>query len=393
MADRKEEIYLIDGSAYIYRAYHATGGLSNSKGFPTGAIFGFTNMLVKTLKEKAPKRIAVVFDSPQPTFRHEMYKDYKANRPPMPEDLGRQIPKIKEVVDAYRVPSLSFPGFEADDIIATIASRAAQKGWDVVIVSGDKDLMQLVGDRVRMWDPQRNKLYDAAAVKKKFGVEPGRVLDLLALMGDSSDNVPGVPGVGAKTAARLIDEFGSLDRIYASLDKISRKKLRENLTNYKDKALLSRDLVRLNKEVPLKQGLEDLVAVERDSARLRDLFEELEFRRFIDDLPQERTLDFSGYVTITGKQELRLWVDRLSRLGRFAIDLETTSRQPVRADLVGISLCGEDGKACYIPVGHTYGEQLPKNEVLEALRPIVEDEALRKIGQNIKYDLIVLKKE
>ncbi len=230
MSKKPEELYLIDGSSYIYRAYHATGTLSNSKGFPTGAIFGFTNMLVKTLRDRRPKYVAVVFDSRGPTFRNEKYSEYKANRPPMPEDLGVQIPRIHEVVDAYSLPSLSVPGFEADDIIATLTEQARERGWNVVIVSGDKDLMQLVGEGVQMWDPQRDAVYDPEGVRKKFGVGPDRLTDLLSLMGDSSDNIPGVPGVGQKTAAGLLEQFGSLEGVYENLDKITQKKTREKLS-------------------------------------------------------------------------------------------------------------------------------------------------------------------
>lgn len=389
----KKEIYLIDGSYYIHRAYHAIEGLSNSKGFPTGAVFGFTNMVMKTLKDKSPKYLAVVFDAPGPTFRHKRYADYKANRPSMPEDLRVQIPKIHDIVQAYRLPSLAVAGYEADDIIATLTRRAEQKGWDVVIVSADKDLMQLVKEGVLMWDPQRDISYDSGAVAKRYGVPPAQIRDLLALMGDSSDNVPGVPGVGQKTAAQLLTEFGSVENVYANVDRITKKKLKENLIGNKDKALLSHELVGLDHEVPLKIGLEDLVRVEQDGERLRELFKDLEFKRLLSELPARKTLDFSAYSTIVTRNELLEWLDRIRALGTFAVDLETTSTEPVRADLVGISLCAEKGKACYIPVGHDYGEQLPKQEVLDLLRPILEDESLRKVGQNIKYDMIVLKKE
>ena len=393
MAATKEEIYLVDGSSYIYRAYHAMGGLSNSKGFPTGAIFGFTNMIVKTIKDKSPKRIAVVFDSRGPTFRHEKYAEYKANRPAMLEDLAEQIPKIHELVQAYRLPSLAVPGFEADDIIATLAREARLKGCDVVIVSGDKDLMQLVGEGVLMWDPQKDVLYDPGQVEKKTGVPPERLRDFLALMGDSSDNVPGVPGIGQKTAAQLMERFGSLEEIYSNLEEIAQPKLRESIRANKDSAFLSRDLVRLDDEVPLEQGLEDLRPGDHDFEHLRELFKELEFKRLLADLPAQKTLDFSGYCTIDSMDALVAWADSMKALQRFAVDTETTSEQPVRADLVGISLCGEAGKACYIPVGHVKGRQLPKNDVLEVLRPLLEDGTLEKIGQNIKYDMIVFKNE
>jgi len=393
MASKKDEIYLIDGSSYIYRAYHTTQGLSNSKGFPTGAIFGFTNMLVKTLKDKQPSRIAVVFDARGPTFRHEQFEAYKATRPPMPEDLSVQIPVIHDLVAAYRLPMLSLPGYEADDIIATLTEEARAKGLPVVIVSGDKDLMQLVGDDIRMWDPQRDKIYDAAAVKEKFGVGPDRLLDLLAMMGDTSDNIPGVPGVGPKTAAKLIEQFGSLDGVFEHIDEISPKGTKDKIAANRDKALLSRDLVRLNDHVRLDKTVDDLKVPEPDTTKLRELFKELEFKRYLDELPTEKTLDYSGYETVTTAEGLRAWMDRIGEAKRFAVDTETTSEQPVRAELVGISLCCEDGKAAYIPVGHTYGDQLEKKEVLDAIRPVLEDPKFEKIGQNIKYDLIVFRNE
>ncbi len=393
MAKKHEEIYLIDGSSYIHRAYHAMGGLSNSKGFPTGAVFGFTNMIVKTMKDKAPRRIAVVFDAKGPTFRHEMYSDYKANRPKMPEDLRLQIPKIEEIVNAYRLPSLSVQGFEADDIIATLTHRATEKGWRVVIVSADKDLMQLVQEGVTMWDPQRDVVYDSEAVKKKFGVAPDHILDFMALVGDSSDNVPGVPGVGQKTAAQLIEQFDSLDSLYSRLDEVTQKKVGEKLAGGKDKAFLSRKLILLNYEVPLDSSLEELKTVEPDLGRLREIFKELEFKRLMGDLPAQRTLDFSGYCTIVTIEDLRNFANEIKKIGRFAVDLETTSEQPVRADLVGISMCAKDGRACYIPVAHKQGNQLKKEDVLEVLRPLLENPEIPKVGQNIKYDLIVLKKE
>jgi DNA polymerase I len=393
MAKKPDEIYLIDGSSYIYRAYHAMGGLSNSKGFPTGAVLGFTNMIVKTMKDKAPQRIAVVFDARGPTFRHEMYAEYKANRPAMPEDLRLQVPKIHEIVEAYRLPSLSVQGFEADDIIATLTRQAKDKGWQVVIVSADKDLMQLVREGVTMWDPQRDMVYDSEGVKKKFGVSPDQILDFMALTGDSSDNVPGVPGIGQKTAASLIQQLDTLEGIFSHLDEVSQKKVRENLTENKDKAFLSRELVALNDDVPLDLGLENLTIAESNADILREIFKELEFKRLLGELPAQRTLDYSGYCTITTLDDLRQWADQIRKIGRFAVDTETTSEQPVRAELVGISMCAEDGKACYIPVAHTYGDQLDKEEVLSVLRPLLEDPNLPKLGQNIKYDMIVFKKE
>ena len=369
------------------------GGLSNSKGFPTGAVLGFTNMIMKTIKDHSPRYIAVVFDAKGPNFRHEKFPAYKANRPAMPEDLRVQIPLIHEIVDAYALPSLSIEGFEADDIIATLTQQARERGWDVVIVSADKDMMQLVGSGVRMWDPQRDAVFDPEAVQKKFGVPPDQLLDMLALMGDSSDNVPGVPGVGQKTAALLIQQFGSLDGVYSNLAQVSQPKIKDNLTENRDKAFLSRDLIALNYEVPTEKSLEDLVPSEFDADRLREIFKELEFKRLMGELPAQKTLDYSGYCVITTMPDLVKWVSALKDMGKFAVDTETTSEEPVRADLVGISLCGEDGQACYVPVAHVEGTQLAKKDVLDAVRPILEDERIEKVGQNIKYDMIVFKKE
>ncbi len=393
MGKTNEEIYLIDGSAYIFRAYHAMGGLSNSKGFPTGAIFGFTNMIMKTLKDKSPARIAVIFDAPGPTFRHEMYPLYKANRPEAPQDLIVQIPKILELVQAYRLPMLSIAGYEADDIIATLTQKARSLNWGVVIVSADKDLTQLVCDGVAMWDPQKDALYDAKGVKDKFGVLPEQILDYLSLVGDSSDNIPGVRGVGPKTAANLIQDFGSLQQVYDQMDRITKPKLRESLVTNRDKAFLSHDLAKLDEDVPIDVDIENLVMLEPNQELLREMFREFEFRRLLDDLPAVKNLDFSGYKTVMTLQELPAIISEIRTRGLFAVDLETTSIAPVWAELVGISLCAKEGEAYYLPVGHIKGPQLSKSETLMMLKPILEDPVIKKIGQNIKYDMIVLKNE
>lgn len=393
MGNTKEEIFLIDGSAYIFRAYHAIGGLSNSKGFPTGAIFGFTNMIMKTLRDKTPSRIAVIFDAPGPTFRHERYPAYKANRPEAPQDLKAQIPKILELVQAYRLPMLSITGFEADDVIATLTRRARSLDWNVIVVSADKDLTQLVCDGVTMWDPQKDALYDAKGVKDKFGVLPEQMLDYLSLVGDSSDNIPGVRGIGPKTATSLIQEFGSLHEIYDQLDKISKPKLKESLTVNKDNAFLSRELATLDNNVSLEIDIHNLVMREPDNEQLREMFREFEFKRLFDDLPSVKNLDFSGYKTVKTLNELTNIISEIKDKGRFAVDVETTSLSAVQADLVGISLCATDGNAFYAPVSHLRGPQLPKKEALVLLKPILENPEIKKIGQNIKYDLIVFKRE
>lgn len=393
MSLKTEEIFLIDGSAYIFRAYHAMGGLSNSKGFPTGAIFGFTNMLMKTLRDKSPSRIAVVFDAPGPTFRHEKYPLYKANRPEAPQDLIIQIPKILELVRAYRLPMISVAGFEADDVIATLTRQAKLLKWNVIIVSADKDLTQLVSEGVVMWDPQKDTLYDEKGVQEKFGVLPAQMLDFLSLVGDSSDNIPGVRGIGPKTATNLIHEFGSLKGIYDQLEKISKPKLREALKTNRDNAFLSRELAKLDEEVSLDTDIKDLLIVEPDNEGLRHIFREFEFKRLLDDLPAVKNLDFSGYKTVQTLDELQKIISEIKQSGIFAVDLETTSLAPVSAKIVGISLCAKQGRPYYIPVGHNEGLQLPKKETLAILKSVLEDPGIGKVGQNIKYDLIVFRGE
>lgn len=393
MARKEQELYLIDGSAYIYRAYHAMGPLSSSQGTPTGAIFGFTNMIVKTLKDKSPHRIAMVFDAKGPTFRHEIYPEYKANRPAPPQDLIEQIPRIHELVEAYSIPVICKRGYEADDIIATLALRANERGWKVTIVSGDKDLTQLVGENSIMWDPQKDALYDEQGVKDKFGIEPSQVIDFMALTGDTSDNVPGVPGIGPKTASTLIENFKTLDGIYANIDQIKQKKLRENLEQNREKALLSKRLVTLHSDVPVEVDLDELMLGQPNVSKLRDLFKEFEFRKMLGDLPAVQTLDFSNYRTITEMADLEELLAGLTLKKMIVIDVETTSVEPMRAELVGISVCAEEGMGYYIPVGHKQGKQLDKSQVLRLFGPVLKNEAIGKIGQNIKYDLIVLARE
>lgn len=393
MTQQDQELYLIDGSAYIYRAYHAMGPLSNFQGTPTGAIFGFTNMISKVLKDKAPKRVAVVFDAKGPTFRHQMYPEYKANRPEAPQDLKMQIPRIHDLTQAYGIPTICSVGYEADDIIATLCTRATERGWKVIIVSADKDLTQLVDNDAKMWDPQKDVDYDEQGVKDKFGIKPSQVIDFMALTGDTSDNVPGIPGIGPKTAATLIENYQTLEGIYDHIGEIKQKKVRENLINHKDKALLSRDLVALRSDVPLTVDLDDLRQGKADISRLRLLFKEYEFRRMLSELPTEQNLDFSQYKVISELDGLDELLSCLAQQTRFAIDVETTSVQPMLAELVGISICAEPGKAFYIPVGHSEGVQLRKKDVLDRFREVLQDERIGKIGQNIKYDLIVLRRE
>ncbi|MDA8160564.1 MAG: DNA polymerase I, partial [Desulfobacteraceae bacterium] len=276
-----ETVYLIDGNAYIHRAYHAIPPLSTRQGLPTNASFGFTNILLRVLRDKAPRFVAIAFDSKGPTFRHQMFAAYKANRPPMPDDLAAQLPAIRDIVRAYNIPTLERPGLEADDLIASSARRLAGLGCRVVIVSGDKDLLQLVDERITFWDPMQDRLLDAAAVREKYGVPPERLVELFALMGDSSDNVPGVAGVGPKTAGGLIAEHHTLEGVFAALAEIKRPKLRETLAASREVAFLSRDLVRLKSDAEVPERLEDYRLPLPDMAAVQRLFAELEFSRLL----------------------------------------------------------------------------------------------------------------
>ncbi|MBW1858506.1 MAG: hypothetical protein JRI70_00150 [Deltaproteobacteria bacterium] len=262
MASKKKTVYLIDGSGYIYRAYHAVRHLSTSRGLPTNATFGFTNMLLKLLADRKPEHMAMAFDAKGPTFRHEQYKEYKANRPPMPEDLVVQLPYIKQVVEGMNISSLELSGYEADDIIGTLALAAEKEGFQVVMITGDKDFKQLVSPAISIWDPMKDRIIDYAGLKEDTGLEPSQWVDVMALAGDASDNIPGVPGIGEKTAMTLIRTHASLDGVFENLDQVSKPKLREKLTNFREQAFLSRSLVTINTEVPLPVELASLKVTE-----------------------------------------------------------------------------------------------------------------------------------
>lgn len=399
MSNTAQRLYLVDGSSYIYRAYYAIRHLSNSKGEATNAIYGFTTMLMTLLRQEQPHHIAVVFDSKGPTFRKELYPEYKANRSAMPEDLVPQIPLIKQMVHAFNMPALELPGYEADDIIATLARRFAEQGLEVTVVTGDKDLMQIVSDRIRLLDTMKGKVSGRDEVIARFGVPPEQVLEVLGLAGDSSDNIPGVPGIGEKTASALIQEFGSIDRLLASIDQVKGKKRQENLRTYAEQARLSRQLVDLMDDLQVEVSLEELTLCDPDRGALEKLFKQLEFNKLLQDLavvdnPSQTHADVD-YHTVFARDELELMLAELKQAGAFALDTETTSLVAVQADLVGLSFSISEGSGWYVPVGHHYlgaPEQLSRDEVVEALRPLLEDEKYRKTGQNIKYDALVLRR-
>ncbi|UCF93932.1 MAG: DNA polymerase I [Desulfobacterales bacterium] len=391
----EKTVYLIDGSAYIHRAYHAISGLANSKGLPTNAIFGFTRMLLKLIQDRDPQYAALLFDAKGPTFRHEIYTEYKANRAAMPEDLAVQIPYIMEVTAALNLPLIEMSRFEADDLIGTFARMAQEKGYAVVMVTGDKDFMQLVTDKAIIWDPMKEKTIDRRSIRETYGVEPRQMVDVMGLAGDSIDNIPGVPGIGLKTALDLIKTFGSMEKLYESVDTITKKKQRENLVRYQEQAFLSKALVTINTQVPTALETADLKVRAPDEAALAELFKTLEFRQLQQALRAKADLSRKKYVPVLDHKALADLVARLQAAAEFAVDTETTSLDPMQAKLVGLSFALKPHEAFYIPCAHDYlgaPAQLPLSEVLRQLKPVFENPAIKKIGQNIKYDWMVLER-
>ncbi|MBI1921340.1 MAG: DNA polymerase I [Geobacter sp.] len=389
----KPVMYLIDGSSYIYRAYYAIRHLSSPKGFPTNALYGFTQMLLKVLKDRKPDHVAVVFDVGRQTFRTELYPEYKANRSAMPDDLVPQIAPIKEMVRAFNIPVLEKGGFEADDIIGTLAQEFEGKGLDVVVVTGDKDLMQVVTESVTLLDTMKEKTTGRAEVPERFGVGPEKVIDVLGLAGDTSDNIPGVPGIGEKTAIKLIQEYGSMDELLARAGEV-KGKTGEKLREFAEQARLSRELATIRRDVPLTYSFEDFALSPYDNQRLAELFREYGFTTLMKELTSEATLPTASYRTIMDEEEFTALLAELEKAPAISVDLETTSLNPLTAEIVGISLSVREHEACYIPVGHSYQgapPQLSRERVLDALRPLLTDPEKPKIGQNLKYDYQVLR--
>jgi DNA polymerase-1 len=391
-------LYIIDGSAYIYRAYHAVAPLTNSSGQYTHAVYGFINIIRRLIKDKNPSRLFVAWDSRGKVFRHDMYSEYKANRPPMPDDLASQLPYIKKYVEAAAIASVEIPGVEADDIIATAALNFEKEGHKVVIVSGDKDLLQLVSDSITAWDPMKNKTIDIEGVKEKYNVGPDQLLDCFALMGDSSDNVPGVPGVGPKTAQKLINEHKTLDQLYADIDTLKKSKMKEKLIAHRDDAFMSRDLIRLKTDVELPADM-DFSIGEADTTELYQLYEELEFKTLLKEVEVLDRVDTQAFELVTTLSQLEALEKALEGAVRIVVDTETSSLEARHAQLVGISLCLDTEKAWYIPVGHLHEDgsavdgQLDKERVLATLRPILTSSEVAKIGHNLKYDYTVFKQD
>ncbi|MBN2416506.1 DNA polymerase I [bacterium] len=424
MSSRKT-LFIIDGTALAYRAFYAMARnpLVNSRGLDTSAVFGFTNSLFSILRSEKPDSLVCVFDARGPTFRHERYPEYKATREKMPEEMAAQLPLIQQVLEVLRVPTLEKQGYEADDIMATLALKAAEKGMRVFMVTGDKDMMQVVSDSIRMYSFGRGMasgeivIRDPESVRNKMGVGPEQIIDYLGLTGDSSDNIPGVPGIGPKTAAKLLADFGSLDNLYGSLAGVDSDNLRTKLEEHREQAFLSRELVTLDTDVPLNVGLDDLKMGHFDRGAVEALFKELEFQRLLRSLPDSLAgEEESGdelprhYTVVTTAGALRSLVQALSRESCIAFDTETTSVDPMRADLVGLSFSWKEGEAWYVPVrvpeadrkGDLFqpgradlfnsGKDPTETFVLEQLRPILENREIKKCGQNIKYDVLVLRR-
>ena len=388
-------LILIDGSSYLYRAYHALPPLMSSKNQPTGAIRGVISMINKILLDHPNSPLGVIFDAKGKTFRHEMYKDYKANRPPMPEDLVVQIEPINQIIEALGIKLLSIKGVEADDVIGTLAKEASEAGLDTVISTGDKDMTQLVNKHIKVVNTMSNELLDEKGVENKFGVKPELIIDYLALVGDTSDNVPGVEKVGPKTAVKWLTEYGSLDEIIKNAEKISGK-VGENLRNGLSQLHISKELVTIKKDVSLEVGVKDLMVGKRNKKLLEELYTELEFKAWLEkeEVPQKEVREEltrkSKYELITKIKQLENWITKIKKNSLLALDTETTGLDYMDAKLVGISLSVKSGEAAYIPLGHQQEEQLSVDVVLKKLKPVLESEKIKLVGQNIKFDRNIL---
>ena len=414
---KTDHFYLIDGSGYIFRAYYALPPLSRkSDGLPTGAVSGFCSMLFKLLEDSRsddsihrPTHFAVIFDSARKNFRNDIYSEYKANRSEAPEDLAPQFEYIRKSVEAFNLPSIELSNYEADDLIATYTKQIIKVGAKVTVISSDKDLMQLVSDKVRLYDPMKSKVLGEKEVVEKFGVKPNQVIDVQSLAGDSSDNIPGVPGIGIKTASELINKYKTLDVLLKKADEIPQNKRRETLLANKDKALLSRQLVTLKDDVPVKDKLSSFLLKEVQKEKLYDFLRKMEFNKLLSRAigfygetgkkkselnttkTQSSKINTKAYESIINEKSLDKWLKILNEQSVIAVDTETSSLNPLEADLIGVSFSYAPNKACYIPLAHKNIKSLKKKLVLEKIKPILEDPSIKKVGQNIKFDFIVLK--
>ena len=415
---KSDHFYLIDGSGYIFRAYYALPPLSRkSDGLPTGAVSGFCSMLFKLLEDSRaddskdkPTHFAVIFDSARKNFRNEIYKEYKANRSEAPEDLAPQFEYIRKSVKAFNLPSIELLNYEADDLIATYAKQITEVGAKVTIISSDKDLMQLVSKDIRLYDPMKSKVIGEKEVIEKFGVKPNQVIDVQSLAGDSSDNIPGVPGIGIKTAAELINKYKTLDTLLNKASEIKQNKRRETLLENKDKALLSRELVTLKSNVPVKDELSSFILKDINKETLFNFLREMEFNRLLsqaisfygEDVINSRKekgninkrpkVNTNNYKNVLNEPDLDKLIKKLNEKSIISVDCETSSLNPMDAELVGISFCYDINEAYYIPVAHKNFKSLSKEFVIKKLKIILEDQSIKKVGQNIKYDYMIFKK-
>ena len=385
-----KKLFLIDGNAFCYRAYYGIRSLSNSKGMPTNAVYGFATMLNKLIKEENPDYLGIAFDMKGPTFRHRKHKEYKITRKPMPDDLQTQIPVIKELVGAYNIPAFEMKGYEADDVIATIAKEAEDNNIDTYIVTGDKDMLQLVGKHTMVYNTKKDKyIYDIDKVKERFGVGPESITDIMALMGDQSDNYKGVPGIGEVAACQLIKEFGNIDNLYKDLQKVERESWRKILEKHEEDARMSKELATLDKDVPLEVDFEKLKVGSPHIDKLINLFKELEFRGLLKEIMPQDEWE-SDYTTIKNKKEFDELVDKLKTLKEFAFDFETTGPNPMTAEPVGVSFCWQEKQAHYVPLKHISESVIDCKYALGKLKKIFENPEIKKIGQNIKYEKLIL---
>ena len=412
---KTDHFYLIDGSGYIFRAYYALPPLTRkSDGLPTGAVNGFCNMLFKLLEDsksddnkEKPTHFAVIFDSARKNFRNEIYSDYKGNRSDAPDDLIPQFDYIRKSVEAFNLPSVELLNYEADDLIATYCEQITAVGAKVTIISSDKDLMQLYKKNIRIYDPMKNKYIFEEDILNKFGVGPNKVIDVQALAGDSSDNVPGVPGIGVKTAAELINEYKTLENLLDKSGEIKQNKRRQTLIDNRDKAIISKKLVTLKKDVPIKDEIVNFELKDIDKTKLYNFLREMEFNRLLSSVistygevgfeisdkvekNNNQKINRKFYQLIESEKDIDKWLKEAEEKGEFAIDTETTSLNPHQADLVGISLSTKVGHACYIPLGHKSKKNLDEKLIIRKIKPILEDKSIKKIGQNIKFDYIIL---
>lgn len=400
-------LYLIDGSSYIFRAYYAVRNLSTSDGLPTNAVYGFTSMLFKFIKDYKPEYLGIVFDSKGETFRTEIYPEYKANRTEPPEDLKPQFPKIFEMVEAFSIPVVQREGFEADDLMGTIAIVNKEKGINTVLVTGDKDFCQIVSNKVTLLDTMKNKSTTINDVIERYGVHPEQIIDFQALMGDSIDNIPGVKGIGEKTASKLIAEFNSLDNLYQNLSEV-KPRYEKLLSENKDIAFLSRQLVTIKTDIDIDTDINRFRFEGFDDQRLYSMFKELEFKNLLGELNQNNIenvegnttnskVEYDNYELVVTEKRLEEVIKIIEKTKELSIDLETTSKLPMQAEIVGFALSPEAHNAFYVPVAHTFdilnqGTQLNPDYVISKLRPILENPDIKKIGQNLKYEIVVLRK-